>query len=365
VAGRTGYLKNIPFLFGNFRTKNYLCFMLSVCIGFKNDFDEIDSVIKNLLDTAQSDDFEIIVYNDGSVYGSGQPRPLELNYPKVRVINASQSFGIGYAFDRATEQAKGEIIVLMGADVYPREGWYEQVKVAVENNSRTLGCACCVGLNPSRMSLDDPDCTKRYGADLLFTVGNDDLPKNSQLRQRKGGYTDLFHAKWLPRKQSDEPYEIPCILGAFYFTSKAYYQELSGWDTVYRNRYVGHRVWSHLEPYISLKVWLSGGSCVLYPSIEAGHIFGRIDIYNQFSKGARSAEWVMWNSIFILETMILSDSFRHRLEDFMHPELNWNVAKKMIKDHWAEVQKVKERNTQLFVRDHTIFTEKFGYSFDI
>jgi glycosyltransferase involved in cell wall biosynthesis len=339
--------------------------MISICIPTRNDFADVENVVKHLLETAKSDDLEILIYNDGSVYGSNLPRPLELNYPNVRVINANKSFGVGYAFDRAVEQAKGEIIVLMGSDVYPREGWYEKVRNEVIRNPETLGCAVCIGLNPTRMNLDDPKNFKRYGADLLFYVDNDDLPKDSGLRNRKGGYTDLFHAKWLSGKQSDEPYSIPCLLGAFYFTSKEYYRKLNGWDTVPNNRYIGHRCWGSLEPYISLKSWLVGGGCTLYPDIEAGHVFSRIDIRNQFSKGARSAEWMFWNRIFMLETMILSDFTRNRLYDFMHYELNFGVAQKMIREHRMEVDRVREQNRLKFVNDHTIFTTKFDYNFDI
>jgi len=339
--------------------------MTSICIAFKNDFDEIDSVVRHLLDTAQSDDLEILVYNDGSVYGSNKPRPLKLNYNNVRIINNSKSFGVGYSFDRCVEQASGDIVILMGSDVYPREGWYEKVRNAVSRNPNTLGCAVCVGLNPERMDMDDPKCFKRYGADLLFTVSNDDLPRDSALRLRRGGYTDLFKAKWLMGKQSDEPYAIPCVLGAMYFTTRAFWQKIHGFDTEINNKYCGHRMWGSLEPYISLKYWLSGEGCRLFSNIEAGHVFSRIDIYNQFSKGGRSAEWMFWNRLFMLETMIFDETLKRKLYNFMHPELNWNVAKKMIKDHWMEVQKVTERNRQLFIRDHTIFTEKFGYSFDI
>jgi glycosyltransferase involved in cell wall biosynthesis len=338
---------------------------VSILIPFKQDFEEIDGVVEHLLNTAHSGDLEIIIYNDGSVEGSGKHKILELNFPHTRVINASQSFGVGYGFDRLVENCSSDIIVLTASDVYPREGWYDKVVDAVNSKPETLGCAVCIGLNPERMDLDNEKNYKRYGADLLFTVDNDDLPKDSGLRDRKGGYTDLFHAKWLPGKQSDESYEIPCILGAFYFTSRQYYAKLAGWDTVPRNRYIGHRVWSHLEPYISLKSWLVGGGCTLYPDIEAGHVFGRIDVKNQFSKGARSAEWMMWNSIFMLETMILSDFLRNRLYDFMHFELNWGVALKMTRDNYSMVERVREQNRLKFVNDHTIFTKKFNYSFEM
>jgi len=339
--------------------------MISICICFRNDFEQINSVIRHLLDTAQSDDLEILVYNDGSVYGSNEPRPLKLNYNNVRVINNNKSFGVGYSFDRCVEQASGDIIILMGSDVFPKEGWYAKVRNAVSRNPDTLGCAVCVGLNPKRMDMGDPKCFRRYGADLLFTVGNDDLPRGSALRARRGGYTDLFKAKWLMGKQSDESYAIPCVLGAFYFCTKEYYTKLGGWDTEPNNRYCGHARWGHLEAYISLKSWLVGGGCTLYPNIEAGHVFARVTIYNQWSKGGRSAEWMWWNALFMLETMIFDTKIRQKLYDFVHPEFNFNIAKQMIQRNYETVVRVREANRLKFRCDHGIFTEKFNYNFEI
>ena len=326
---------------------------LSVLIPFRNDYEHIDAVVKNIIDTAESDDYEILVYNDGSVLSSGKPRTLELDYKNTRVINASQSYGVGYAFDRLAEEAQGEYLVLTASDVFPHKGWYEKVRNEVSRNPNTIGCAVCVG--------DKPPYKEHWGADLLFTVSNDDLPKNSKLRERKGGYTNLFKARWLDRKWSDEPYEIPCLLGAFYFTSKAYYKHIGGFDTEKGNRYIGHKIYGHLEPYLSLKSWLVGGGCTLYPDIKATHLFGRIDGKNAAAKGGRSALWMFWNVLFILETQIMSEATRNRLYDHMHPELNWSEARKLIRQNYGNVERVREANRQRFTNTLKIFEDKFNY----
>jgi glycosyltransferase involved in cell wall biosynthesis len=325
--------------------------MLSILIPFKNDFGEIEPVVKHLLDTAGTDDLEIIVYNDGSFYGDNKPRALELDFPHTRVINASQSFGVGFAFDRLVEAAQSENIVLMGDDVFPHEGWYPKVLQAINAKPESIGCSVCVGnLKPFR---------KHYGADMLITMDNDDLPLGSKLRERAGGYTDIFRGRWADEK-GIEPYEISCLMGAFYFTTKSWYQTIGGFDTQPRNRYCGHRVWSHLEPHLSLKSYLSGGNCVLYPDIEATHIFNRIDKMHRGAKGGRSAEWFHWNSQWILETMVLNDLARNMIKDFMHRELNWNVAEQMIKRNRATVDRYKEMNRQRFKISFREYMDRFG-----
>jgi glycosyltransferase involved in cell wall biosynthesis len=339
----------------------------SIVLPFKNDYELINDVVENIIATAESDDYEIIVYNDGSVHSSGRPRTLELDYKNTRVINASQSFGVGYAFDRCVEQAKGDILILQGSDVYAHKGWHTKVLDAVKSNPTTIGCAVCVG--------DKEPFRKYYGADLLIKMGNDDLPLHSKLRERKGGYTDLFRGKWSEKRGNggineglsegtnegiNNPYEISCLMGAFYWTTKEWYRHIGGWDTEKGNRYCGHSTWGHLEPHLSMKSYLCGGNCVLYPDIEVTHLFNRVDRHNRGSKGTRGADAMHWNAQWIVETMVLNGLRRNMLQDFMNPELNLNVARQMIKRNMTTVERYRERNRQKFKFGLEIFETKFG-----
>jgi len=331
--------------------------MISVLIPTINDT-ELGDTLKLLRETTEySSDVEIIIINDG-----GDIPNCDLQNGKL--INNGKNWGVGYSFDRGAKHAKGDIIIIMGSDVRPRHGWHKKVFNTVSNNPGILGCAVSVGLNPKRMNMEDKGCFRRYGADLLFTVSEDDLPEKSALRGKEGGYTALFKGKWKHGKENDSPYEIPCLMGAFYFTSKDYYFKLHGWDTEEGNPWCGHRYWSGLEPHISLKSWLHGGGCMLYPDIEAGHVFARLRRSRRYRHGLRSAEWMWWNSLWTLETMILDADLRKKLYDFPIPELNLGKAKKMIKDHYSEVERIRERNRQEFKYDHTIFTDRFGYEFN-
>jgi len=324
---------------------------LSVIIPFKNEFELIDSVINHIVATANSEDYEIIVVNDGSLNHFGKFVPLEIPNPKVRVINISKTFGVGASFDRGVENCTYENIVLMGADIYAKEGWYEKVRNEVSRNPNSIGCAVCVG--------DKPPYRKYYGADMLITMGNNDLPPKSKLRDRRGGYTSLFKGKWAEKK-GNEPYDIACLMGAMYFTTKSWYNKIHGWDTLPNVRHRGHMYWGSLEPYISLKSWLYGGGCYLVPDIEATHLFNRVTRENKYSKGARSAEFMWWNALFILETMVLSEFTRNRIYDFVNPELNFNVARQMIKKNYDTVLQVRNRNRLKFVMDLNEYINKFN-----
>ena len=158
---------------------------LSIIIPFKNDVEELPRVLEHLLSTSNTStaNTEIIVVNDGSRnhFGKFVPLeklvPMEIDYPNVRVINNSKSFGVGASFDRGVENCTYENIVLMGCDVFAKEGWYEKVRNEISRNPNSIGCAVCVG--------DKPPYRKYYGADMLITYGVDDLPPKSKLRDRK------------------------------------------------------------------------------------------------------------------------------------------------------------------------------------
>lgn len=313
--------------------------MITAIIPVRNET-ELTEPLTHLLDSARGEDFEVIICNDGSVYPCGQFHPLKIDHPQVKVINTPVSRGVGYSFDRGAEAATGDIIVITACDVYPKQGWYDKIKDAVLSHPDSIGCAACIGQK-----------TTYYGADLIVTVGVDDLPQESDLRVKMPNYTDLFKGKWTSGKKSDEPYEISCLMGAMYFTTKAFYQKIGGFDTLPGQRFRGHKRWGSLEPYLSMKAWLSGGSVILYPDIEASHMFGRINRSNRWKKGARSATDMWWNKLFIAETMVFDERLRNKIINYPNPELNLNVAKRMIKRNYDNVIEVRDRNKTVFVRD--------------
>jgi glycosyltransferase involved in cell wall biosynthesis len=323
---------------------------LSVVIPFKNDFEVIHDTLISLLWECNHEDAEIIVVNDGSVYPSNKFRHTTFEYKRVRVINNPVSFGVGYAIDRGVEEALGDIIVISGSDVQPRQGWYERVLNYVNQTPDTLGCAVCVNKATGK---------KHYGAELLIQVGKEDLPENSPLRALPN-YTALFEAQWR-KEEVTEPSSIPCLLGAFYFTSKRYYQFIGGFDTKPTTRWVGHQMYGGLEPFISLKSWLVGGGVTLYPDIEAEHTFSRSVGIHKFSKGVRSADRHYFNRLWIAETMVLDERLREQILEYPLPELNLNTANKYIKKAYTEIEAVRERNKSIFTRTMAEYMEMFNY----
>ena len=336
--------------------------MISVIIPTHNDTKLLLEVIDNLYLGTNKDEYEIIVVNDGGCDTGGRFQPIffdPFKYPNIAVINNTEQRGVGFSFDRGVERAMGDIIILMGADIIVRRSWLKDVLNAVYEHPNTIGCAVSLGLNGDERDLDKKGINKRYGARLLATLDKDDFPEGSDKIKKNPDHREIMEAKWINEKKSDEPYEIPCALGAFYFTSKSYYNKIGGWDTDPAKDFQGHMRWGHLEPHISLKSWLYGGGVTLFPNIEAGHLFGRITRKNRMQHRSSKPSLAWFNALWISHTMIFDDNLRDKINNFCPPELNLNKAKSYIKKNYDNVLEIKERNKLGFVNSFADICQKF------
>jgi glycosyltransferase involved in cell wall biosynthesis len=313
--------------------------MISVIIPCLNeDIEELNSTILNLTQGLLASDLEIIIVNDGSVNEDGFPKDInycDIQWLNLKILNYKKRFGVGHSFDRGVSIASGDIIVLMGSDVYPEPtSWYKNVLKNTKDNQ--IGCSCSVGMTNGIRNINPNNLYSRYGAEVLFCLTVDDLPKSSELR-KDPNYRDILEAKWLPAK----PYEIPCPYGAFYFLTKEFYEKMYGFDTVEETPFIGHCFWGALEPFLALKMKVYGGACMMFPDFRVGHIFSRVDMDNIKRSIRNDLKW--WNKLWVAHTM-LDDSLRDELLAFPNHSLNFSQAKAYIKQNWAAVQEVRERN---------------------
>lgn len=336
----------------------------SVIIPCHNDYDLLLEVIDNLNFGIDKSDVEIVVVNDGSVSDDGRFKPFSFDpfkYPNVAVINNPIQRGVGASFDSGFKYSTGGIIVLMGSDIFThKRSWLQSVNTAVRTYPNTIGCAVCVGLEGDNRDLDFEGRNLRYGAELLFQVDASDLSVFSTIPEKYPNYQALFEARWLNQQMSYEPYQIPCALGAFYFTSREYYHKIGGWDTDPNKRFQGHKIWGALEPHLSLKSHLCGGGVTLFPNIEAGHVFGRIPQDKLFEKRAIRHDYMWFNRLWVAETMVFDENLRKQIISFIRPTLNFNKAKQYIRKNYDNVLRVRERNKQRFTVELSEYMVKYS-----
>lgn len=219
---------------------------------------------------------EIIVVDDHST--------VPLNpIPNVTIIRKPYQSGVGSSFDLGVSHAKYDILLLMACDTrYLDNGWFQALSSEVALYPHSLLSTAVIGLNSlsrccdfemhhglclkchkpaeSNMNLSYRRSIKQpqTGATILI------YHNSTNDKSKSASFRNIVEAKWLPTRLG-ESFEIPCILGACYATTKEWYRHIDG--------FWGHRGWGSLEPYISLKSWLMGGSCRCVPEAETGHIW--------------------------------------------------------------------------------------------
>ena len=308
---------------------------ISVVIPFRQD-PFIHHTLNALLSGIDPSRLEVIVVDDFSDI------PLEVNgFSNVRVIRNSRQRGVGSSFDIGCSYAIGDILILMGSDVLVQNSsWIDSITDYVSKYPESIGCSTCVSLNKDNLNPNDPTLRRRYGARLHPLYPDSEN-------------TGMFVTQWFNDRPTENIVEIPCLLGAFYFTTRSWYQHIGGWDN-------SHCRWGNLESWLSLKTWLSGGSLHLLRDTETGHIFKEV------SNNGRS-DYMWYNRLFVAHTQLPEDLGRRLIskcysllvekEQHTYP---FNLGKRLIRQNWNKVLEVRERNDKLFTRDFIWYCEKFG-----
>jgi hypothetical protein len=132
--------------------------------------------------------------------------------------------------------------------------------------------------------------------------------------------------------------QIPCILGACYAFSKRYWQYLKGLSGLIN--------YGCDETYLSLKVWMEGGACMLMKEIKVGHIFREKAPY------AIVPLDFMYNKLMMAET-ILPVKYKNIVFREMHknnPD-GYEEAMSLLISNKKLLAELKAYYRQIFTRD--------------
>ena len=339
---------------------------VSAVIAYKSD-PYIYFTINNLLKGINKDDIEIIVVDDGS------DEPLECNfdlYPNVKIIRNQVSRGVGYAFDLGVKNCTSDNIVLLGADVIVKNPtWIDNVVDYCQTHKAGIGCSVCLSGDPTHLEPSNPaDATKRYGAKILPFVTQEDLRSDSRLMEVEEYYVGAFDAQWIKKEPIEDVAEIPSVYGAFYFTTKSWYEHIGGWDTTQGMKISGHLNWGGLEPWLSLKNWLCGGKCHVVKSIETLHVFHKYDPTVRDGY-VPSGKWehLWYNKAFIAYSMLpradaerlIAKIYKLKVQFELHTR-QFNIGIHMLKKNEEYLNKIRLRNMNNFTRNFDWFCKRFN-----
>lgn len=296
--------------------------MISIIIAHKNNHALLAETIRLLSERASGKyPVEIIVADDNS---RTMPTPKTGTVP-VRVVAVPGIGGVGAAFDAGVAQASHNILFLIGSDVVVPDNWDKHVFFLACGYPNSVICGQCVDAQN--------DKTMGYGATIAWLMGSKNTPAG----------TNIIQARWNRTKKQDTPFDVACVLGAAYVTTKSFYNHIHGWT--------GHRRWGCLEPFISIKAWLSGGQCLCDPSFVVGHHFGR---YKNNSEVVHDRpirpDWMMYNRLFIAETM-LTDNHKQVVYDHLQTTKSLGLAIKHLHENIDIVRSERAHNQKIFIRD--------------
>src|SRR5450830_1393336 len=75
-------------------------------------------------------DFEVILLNNGSEGASFSIPELQFLQSRLSILNSATNLGFAAGNNLAARQAKGEYIVLLNADAFPKPDWLEKIHQA-------------------------------------------------------------------------------------------------------------------------------------------------------------------------------------------------------------------------------------------
>lgn len=215
---------------------------LTLILTFFNEGRQLLETLKSFKETANMP-VEVILINDAST-DSFDYKKTAKDFDAY-YIEHSERKGPAISRNEGIEICTTDYFLLLDAHmrVYQSD-WSYRIVEELEKNKNILLCCSTLSLN-----------------------------KNGQIiEQNPVGYGAFFNLKnlavhWVSEynKVQEDFMEVPCVLGASYACSKKYWNYLKGLD--------GLLAYGFEEQFISIKVWLSGGRCLVMKSVKCGHIF--------------------------------------------------------------------------------------------
>lgn len=217
---------------------------VSIIIPFVNEKEEVLSTIESIEQYSSEVVYEIILINDASDDEYNYKEILS-NKSKVTYYENKHRIGVAACRDMGILLSHYEVFLFLDAHMrfYTQNTLHRFLEVLSEQKNVIL---CCHTTN-----IGDPHYEKTpFGAYL-------------ELGEGKGELSPVWNTKDVAPNDLISP--VPCILGAAYAAYKDYWFYLRGLE--------GLVSYGSDEAYISLKVWLSGGRCLILKDITVGHLY--------------------------------------------------------------------------------------------
>lgn len=226
---------------------------LTIIIPFRNENIQVYKTVRNLNRHCNPENFDIICLNDCSDDGIDYSEKLA-EFSNVRYLLNEERLGVAGARDKGVAMAETDYILLLDGHMRVFSDVLTPLLEHLDNSNNTLFC-----LQTRVMKKED---------------GNIYIDRRTPLGRGARICFDLekpFHflnPEWEYLRSQDflsDTIDIPCVLGAAYATRRDYYLQLHGLN--------GLSQYGSDETLLSMKVWMSGGRCVLLRELEIAHLY--------------------------------------------------------------------------------------------
>lgn len=245
---------------------------LTAIIPCYNEGEELENTLKSLRDTVGRQ-VNVMVVDDCSC-DSFDYAQIALKY-EARYVRNAKRVGPACSKEKGVRLCETEYFIIFDAHMrFYQQDWHKIIIDELNKSQRQLLCCQTRVLSKQDGVVREKDSTYAYGAYLH--MGLDAL---------------IPAARWNcnPHKETLDRGVIPCVLGASYASSVSYWRQIRGLE--------GLLGYGSEEPYLSIKVWLSGGQCRLLEQIVVGHL------YKENTCSLRAYSTYAYNHLFISETL--------------------------------------------------------------
>ncbi len=295
---------------------------LTIIITFLNEGEEVINTVCSIRQFV-GNTVDIIVINDHSYDGYDYYHQL-LPY-RVHYFYNKERKGVAASRDVGVCLCSTPYFLLLDAHMRFYEGkWVDSLVRLLEENDRCVLCCQTKALNKDNLGnvFERRNVPPAYGAYIPFM-------KNKYLPDIRWKNKECYPG------ENIEP--VPAVLGAGYAASKRYWQYLRGLE--------GLLLYGCDEAYLSLKVWLEGGQCLLVKDVVIGHI------YRQASPYEVPTEKFVYNYLFVSSLLfpaplrILSFAIAQCIN-----RKSFDEAIQLLSQKSAQITELKEYYNNIFTK---------------
>lgn len=345
--------------------------LLTVIIPVLNDQAELTETLRSIRATSPVAQIEIIVVDDAST----EPAVVAPEFNAQLFRNENR---IGCAPSRHIGAGKASAAHLLFIDSHMRftPKWWTNLRKHITAKPEAAWCCKSLGLSDfvdaidergNKIKVPNMDVSQPKGGTYTGATLNFDGPDPNKTGDQPL-YRQVFEGNWL-RQVLETGDEVPCLMGACYVVPTKLFFKIGG--------LFGLRKWGSDEPFLSMKIWLSGGEILMAADVEIGHKY-RGDAPAPYRTEVWEIYFSKLRSIMVLFNEPEVRYFMARLEKIWQPydknpmmqeaKNTVNHCKWALLEEIPLIQKDSEQNHALFnaaKRDLRWYCKRFGIRYPL